>query len=252
MGPGRFPATRSRFALVKPRPVLHNPRHPLPIFTMNPRAYLCATLVFLSGSSTTLAAEWISLFNGKTLTGWTTLDGEPITKGWVVEDGTIHRASRGGDIITTQEFRDFILEFEWKISQGGNSGVKYRIQRNVGLEYQILDDDKHPDRKKPNHRTASFYDLLAAPDDKPVKPVGQWNQAKIVARGPVLEHWLNGELVLTLDQSTDDWHQRFQNSKYRKRENFGQVRSPILLQDHQDPVWFRNLRIQKLDPQPQP
>jgi hypothetical protein len=207
---------------------------------------LLAVLLALASPLASAAEDWISLFDGETLKGWTTLDGKPITKGWIVQDGAIHRASRGGDIITTREFKDFVLEFEWKISEGGNSGVKYRVQRNVGLEYQILDDDKHPDRKKPNHRTASFYDLLAAPESKPLKPVGEWNHSKIVAHGPKLEHWLNGQRVLTLDQSTNDWRQRFEKSKYRKRSNFGQVQSPILLQDHQDPVWFRKLRIREL------
>ena len=189
---------------------------------------------------------WISLFDGKSLDGWTTLKGEPVTKGWEVVDGTIHRSGRGGDIVTKESFKDFVLEFEWKISKRGNSGVKYRVQGNVGLEYQVLDDNEHPDRMKPSHRAASFYDLLQAPDDKPLKPVGEWNHGKIVADGTKLEHWLNGKLVVSLDQSTDQWKKLFEASKYRKRENFGAVASPILLQDHGDAVWFRNLRIRKL------
>ena len=201
--------------------------------------------VLISGV-VTAEESWTELFDGKSLDGWTTLDGNPITKGWTVEDGTIHRNDRGGDIITTGVFKDFILEFEWKISKRSNSGVKYRVQRNIGLEYQILDDAEHPDGKKPSHRAASFYDLLAAPDSKPIKPIGEWNQSKIVAKGTKLEHWLNGKLVAQLDQSSDDWKKRFESSKYRKRENFGAVASPILLQDHGDPVWFRNLRIQEL------
>lgn len=207
-------------------------------------------LFFAPTASAADEAEWIELFDGKSLNGWTTLDGKPIEKGWKVVDGTIHREGRGGDIITTKSFENFVLEFEWKISKRGNSGVKYRVQRNVGLEYQVLDDQEHPDSKKPNHRAASFYDLLAAPDDKPIKPVGEWNQSKIIAKGPKLEHWLNGTLVASLDQSSEDWKKRFESSKYRKRENFGAVASPILLQDHGDPVWFRNLRIQEVDATP--
>jgi len=191
--------------------------------------------------------EWTSLFDGKSLKGWTTLAGAPVTKGWTVVDGVIHRASAGGDIITETTYEDFILEFEWKISEGGNSGVKYRVQKATGLEYQVLDDEKHPDRKDPTHRSASIYDLLAAPDSKPIKPVGEWNQGRIVANGPKIEHWLNGKLVAQLDQSTDDWKKRFESSKYKKVQNFGSKPSAILLQDHRDPVWFRNLRIKKIE-----
>ncbi|MBK1827190.1 3-keto-disaccharide hydrolase [Haloferula rosea] len=190
--------------------------------------------------------EWTSLFDGKTFNGWTTMKGKPVTNGWKVVDGAMHRASAGGDIITEAKFKDFILEFEWKISEGGNSGVKYRVQGATGIEYQVLDDQKHADSKNPTHRAASFYDLLAAPDSKPIKPVGEWNQARIVAKGPKLEHWLNGTLVAELDQSSDDWKTRFESSKYKKVENFGTPASPILLQDHRDPVWFRNLRIKEL------
>ena len=204
------------------------------------------SLCLLISSISAAGEEWIDLFDGKTLEGWSTLDGAPVTKGWVVEDGTIHRSAGGGDIITTEKFKDFVLEFEWKISEKGNSGVKYRVQRNIGLEYQILDDDKHPDSKKTSRRSASFYDLAAAPDDKPIKPVGEWNHGKIVAKGTKLEHWLNGKLVVSLDQSSDDWQKRFEASKYKKRENFGVMESSILLQDHSDPVWFRNLRIKRL------
>lgn len=189
---------------------------------------------------------WISLFDGKSLNGWTQLNGKPIERGWEVVDGTIHRAGPGGDIVTTEKFKDFVLKFEWKISKAGNSGVKYRVQRNIGLEYQILDDEKHPDSKKPSHRTASFYDLLAAPDSKPLKPVGEWNQSKIVANGTKLEHWLNGELIVSIDQSTDEWQKRFEASKYKKRKDFGVKESPILLQDHGNLVWFRDLKIKRL------
>lgn len=198
-------------------------------------------------ASVSLADEaWTPLFDGKSLDGWTTLDGKPITRGWTVDDGTIHRSGLGGDIVTTGEYGDFVLEFEWKISKRGNSGVKYRVQRNIGLEYQVLDDAEHPDGKKPSHRAASFYDLLAAPDSKPVKPVGEWNHGRIVAKGPKLEHWLNGKLVAELDQSSPEWRKRFEASKYRGKKDFGRNASPILLQDHGDPVWFRNLRIRKL------
>lgn len=193
------------------------------------------------------AAEWETLFDGKSLDQWTTTKGQPVTKGWVVQKGELNRPERGGAIITKKTYENFILEFEWKISEAGNSGVKYRFANGLGIEYQILDDAKHKDGKLPSHRAASFYDLKAAADDKPVKPVGEWNNAKIVAKGTKLEHWLNGKLVVSIDQSTEEWKNLLGKSKYKKAKNFGKGPGNIQLQDHQDPVSFRNIRIQSLD-----
>jgi len=190
--------------------------------------------------------DWESLFDGKSLDQWSHKDGKPVTKGWEVADGTIHRQTGGGDIITKKKYENFELEFEWKISEGGNSGVKYRAKGSLGLEYQVLDDSKHRDGANPTHRSASLYDLLAAPDDKPAKPVGEWNKAKIVANGTKLEHWLNGVKVMSIDQSTDDWKTRFEKSKYKKNRDFGIGAGHILLQDHGNEVWFRNVRVRKL------
>lgn len=190
---------------------------------------------------------WELLFDGKTLAGWTHTNGKPVSKGWKVEDGAIHRgAERGGDIITEKEYENFVMEFEWKISEGGNSGVKYRAHGSLGLEYQVLDDSKHADAKNPTHQSASLYDLLAAPADKPVKPVGEWNKGRIVAEGTRLEHWLNGVKVVSIDQSGDDWKARFAKSKYKKNKGFGFGPGRILLQDHGNQVWFRNLRVKVL------
>ncbi|MGD7653758.1 MAG: 3-keto-disaccharide hydrolase [Verrucomicrobiales bacterium] len=193
------------------------------------------------------AAEWETLFDGKNLDHWTTQKGEPVTKGWVIQNGELHRPKSAGSINSKKSYQNFILEFDWKISEAGNSGVKYRFADGLGLEYQILDDSKHKDRKNPTHRTASLYDIKAAPDTKPVNPVGQWNHAKIVANGTKIEHWLNGKLVVSIDQSTDEWKTAFAKSKYKKAKNFGTRPGHIHLQDHQDPVWFRNIRIQSLD-----
>ena len=156
-------------------------------------------------------------------------------------------AERGGDIITEKKYENFILEFEWKISKGGNSGVKYRAKGSLGLEYQVLDDGKHADSKNLTHRAGSLYDLVAAPDDKPVKPVGEWNKARIVADGTQLEHWLNGVKIVSIDQSGDDWKARFAKSKYRKNKGFGSGPGHILLQDHGNEVWFRKLRVRVVE-----
>lgn len=192
-------------------------------------------------------SEWTALFDANDFSSWTNLKGQPVGEGWSIQDGTIHRSGlRPGDIITKKHYKNFELCFDWKISEAGNSGVKYRTKGTLGLEYQILDDAKHKDNKNPTHRTGSLYELVAAPDSKQVSPVGEWNHARIIANGDTIQHWLNGEKVVEIEYGSDDWNQRFQVSKYSKHKDFGSSAGPILLQDHRDPVWFRNVRIREL------
>ncbi|MEM1221861.1 MAG: DUF1080 domain-containing protein [Verrucomicrobiota bacterium] len=187
------------------------------------------------------------LFAAGDFSQWAKVNGQPVDSGWTIENGVVHRNGiRPGAIITKQHFKDFDLNFEWKISQAGNSGVKYRTRGNLGLEYQVLDDTRHKDAKKPNHRAASLYDLVAAPDNKPINPVGEWNQGRIVAKGDQIEHWLNGEKIVEITYGTDDWNERFQKSKYKEHPGFGSWTGPILLQDHYDKVWYRNVQIREL------
>jgi hypothetical protein len=138
------------------------------------------------------------------------------------------------------------MRFDWKISEAGNSGVKYRTRGKLGLEYQVLDDLKHKDAKEPSHRAASIYALVAAPNSKPINPVGEWNQGRILAKGNHIEHWLNGEKVVEIEYGTEDWQQRFTKSKYAEHEGFGSWTGPVLLQDHNDVVWFKNVHIREL------
>jgi hypothetical protein len=191
-------------------------------------------------------AKSLILFSKDDFSQWTKVNGDPVDVGWAIKKGVVHRNARGGDIITKEKFKDFELTFEWKISEAGNSGIKYRTRGSLGLEYQVLDDRKHRDNKNPTHRAASLYELVAAPDSKPLKKVGNWNKGRIVAKGNQIEHWLNGEKVVKVTWGTDDWKQRFQKSKYHKNEGFGSWGGPILLQDHNDPAWFRNLMIKRL------
>ena len=164
---------------------------------------------------------------------------------------TIHRADCGGDIFTEKEYANFILEFEWKISEAGNSGVKYRFGKygnaNIGAEYQVLDDDKHPDGKVGKKRqSASLYDVLEPNDEKKLNPVGEWNQAKIVVKGSHIEHWLNGKNVLQVDLNSDEWKSALARSKFKRAEDFATKPGKIMLQDHGDKVWYRNIRIAEL------
>jgi hypothetical protein len=187
------------------------------------------------------------LFASGDFSEWTKVNGKPVPGQWSIENGVVHRGKRGGgDIITKDSYKNFDLRFDWKISEGGNSGIKYRTRKKLGLEYQILDDEKHRDGKTPNHRVGSIYDILAADEDKFVNPPGEWNRGRIVVEGERVEHWLNGSLVAEIDLGSEDWTRRFESSKYRKHEGFGTWKGPILLQDHQDKVWYRNVRIMEL------
>lgn len=193
----------------------------------------------------------VSLFDGKTLDGWESAKGGKPGEGWKVEEGCIHRVGGGGDLLSKGEYGDFVLEFEWKISAGGNSGVKYRVRKSpggwLGPEYQVLDDAGHPNGKVADTSAGSLYEVVPASKDKVLLPAGQWNRSKIVAKGSVLEHWLNNQLVLKIDTSGKDWPDLKKASKFAKMEDFaGPGKGRILLQDHGDEVWFRAIRIEKL------
>lgn len=198
------------------------------------------------------AAGWKLLFDGKTLEGWQPIGktGVP-TKGWSVQDGAIFhaKAAGGGDIVTVEHFGNFELTWEWKIGAAGNSGVKYGLPdpaKNIGFEYQLIDDEKHPDgtRGGRSHQTAALYDIIEPAPERKVKPVGEWNQSRLLVQGAHVEHWLNGVKVLEFDMGSDDLKARIAKSKYRKVANFGgATRSPILLQDHGDEIAFRNLKL---------
>ncbi len=198
-------------------------------------------------------AHRVLLFDGTSLTGWTTGSGGAVTKGWVVEDGCMHRKTRGGSLFTAKEYTNFIFEFEWKVASGSNSGIKYRYtsygKMQNGPEYQVLDDGKHPDGKRGSGKrlAASLYDILAADTAEVKRPTGEWNQGKIVARGPVVEHWLNGKLVLRYDSSTDEFRAAVAKSKFKAHPDYAAKQTGrIMLQDHNDPVWYRNIAITEL------
>lgn len=198
-------------------------------------------------------AGWKLLFDGKTNTGWKAIGKKEFpAKGWVVEDGELKRTTAGGDIVTTEEFDNYELSWEWKISPGGNSGVKYNLPdptKGLGFEYQMLDDDKNADGAVPGgtHRTASLYDLIAAPADKKVKPVGEWNESKIIVNGNKVEQWLNGGKTAEFEMGSEALKALIAKSKYKSIPNFGvKTKTPILLQDHNSVVSFRSIKIHPL------
>ncbi|MBY5958822.1 DUF1080 domain-containing protein [Membranicola marinus] len=214
---------------------------------------------------------WRMLWDGKTSEGWVgaKIDEFP-QKGWTMKDGELivessggAESRNGGDIITKDKFSDFELSFEFNITEGANSGVKYFVDPNlnkgtgsaIGLEYQVLDDKKHPDAKKGvsgNRTVASLYDLIPAHNlsvpsrSKPFNGVGNWNRGRILVKGNHVEHWLNGFKVLEYERRTPAFRALVAYSKYKDWPNFGEWdEGHILLQDHGDRVAFRSIKVRE-------
>jgi len=212
-------------------------------------------LLLLGMSQLSLAAtkeRVVELFDGKSLDGWTTQAGKPVTEGWVVEDGMLVRKSRGGPIYPDGEFGDFELSFEWKIAPRGNGGVKYGVafyKKGVwgrpgwlGCEYQLFDDAGRGTKAETS--AGSIYGLYAPNDKKKLKPTGEFNSSKIVVRGTKIEHWLNGEKIVEADTSSDDWKKRVAKSKFGKVDGFFENdKGRIQIQDHGSGVWLRNIEM---------
>ena len=220
-----------------------------------------ATSLFADGEPGTLtdaekAAGWKLLFDGKTSAGWVAIGKTEFpTQGWSIADGTLFhaKAGGGGDIVTEEQYENFELTWEWKIGFAANSGVKYNLPvatKNVGFEYQLLDDDNEPDGKRGGrlHQTAGLYDLIEPPEDKKINPIGEWNASRILVQGNHVEHWLNGAKTVEFEIGSDDLKERIAKSKYAKVAGFGEkTKSPILLQDHGGEITFRSLKLRVLD-----
>ncbi|MDI9523856.1 MAG: DUF1080 domain-containing protein [Bacteroidota bacterium] len=214
------------------------------------------------------AAEgWELLWDGETTEGWrgARLDGFPEI-GWSIENGIlkVHKSdggesTNGGDIVTTKPYKNFMLKVDFRITEGANSGIKYFVDTDlnkegtgsaIGCEFQILDDQNHPDAnmgKDGNRTLGSLYDLIAAPTDKPFRR-GFFNTAQVVVQGNHVEHWLNGIKIVEYERNTDEWNKLVQTSKYKNWPNFGNAEEGlILLQDHGDEVWFQNIKIKVLE-----
>ncbi|WP_339651209.1 DUF1080 domain-containing protein [uncultured Salegentibacter sp.] len=210
---------------------------------------------------------WELLFDGESTDGWRGYGKDSFPKGWVIEDGALKvqgsgagEAGGGGDIIYKKEFKDFELSLEWKVSEGGNSGIFYLAEEIDGEpiytsapEFQILDNEKHPDArlgKNGNRQSASLYDLIPA-EPQNAKPVGEWNKASIIVYRGTVVHSQNGENVVEYHLWTDKWKEMVADSKFKDWENFlnagGEDKQGYIgLQDHGDDVWFRNIKIKKL------
>ncbi len=231
----------------------------------------------MAGPNTLTAAEreagWALLFDGTSFEGWRGMGRDDIPAGhWLVEDGMIRKIAsgdvptapdgqpmEGGDIMTLATYGDFEFVFEWRVSQAGNSGIKYNVSEALstahdppnaalGFEYQILDDEGHPDAQNGLNRTAgALYDMIPPSPDKVVRPVGEWNEGRIIFDGTYGAHFLNGIKVVEYDLASARFDSLLDASKYRSIDDFATRRSGhIVLQDHTDDIWFRNLKLRSL------
>lgn len=220
-------------------------------------------LMSCSSSSKITSSEkgFVPLFDGKTTNGWHTYGKSTAGKAWNVTDGALHLNVKGvsqaerGDLVTDKEYENYHLKLEWKISEGGNSGIifkvhedkaKYGATYSTGLEMQVLDNDKHPDGKFNKHRSGDLYDLIAS-SSEPVKPVGQWNLAEIINNKGKLELILNGVKVVSTTLHDQNWKDLIAGSKFATWAGYATYeKGKIALQDHNDEVWYRNIRIKEL------
>lgn len=200
---------------------------------------------------------WIRLFDGKTTNGWHSYGQATIGNGWKAIDGELKldASQKDADIVTNEEFENFDLKLEWKISKNGNSGIlflvhedtaKYHQTYYTGPEMQVLDNDGHPDGKIHKHRAGDLYDLIACSTET-VKPVGEWNTAEIICNKGKLQFILNGTKVVETTLWNDEWKQLVEGSKFKALKGFGTYhKGRIALQYHDSDVSFRNIVIKKL------
>lgn len=205
--------------------------------------------------------EWIDLFDGRSLTGWTSYGQEEPGEAWEADNGVLYfnaakkeAGAAGGDLVTKESFGDFHLELEWKISENGNGGIMFHVKDNgeygapyfTGPEYQLLDNDGHPDGKITTHRTGDLYDMIESSEEAG-KPVGEWNKTEIIVNDSTLQFFLNGVKTVETTMWDKDWNAMVADSKFSQWEDFAKFEEgKIALQDHGNDVWFRNVRIKRL------
>jgi hypothetical protein len=190
-----------------------------------------------------------------TLDSWRNYQSQTLNPKWKIDEGAIHLAEKGGGyLVTKKEYENFELQLEWKIAEGGNSGIMFHVLENPelkqpwhsGPEMQVLDNTKHPDAKIKTHRAGDNYDLQSCTEET-VKPAMQWNKVKLIVNQGHVEHWLNGKKVVEYQLGSPEWEALYQKSKFKAFPNYGRgKKGKICLQDHGDKVWFRKVRVREL------
>ncbi|MGS2761181.1 3-keto-disaccharide hydrolase [Sinomicrobium sp. M5D2P9] len=226
-------------------------------------------------------SEWVYLFDGTTTKGWRGYNMDSLPPGWTIKDSTLtfdtelgleQNYEGGKDIIYgAEEFDNFELYLEWKLPEGGNSGIFYHVKEGydgppvVSPEYQLIDDENYasihdltayntslgytekPEELKPLQQTGADYAMHPPAADKILHPVGEWNSSRIVFTPEKVEHWLNGQLVLSFVPWDEAWYEKKNSDKWKNSPDYGKFKTGyIALQDHSSPIWFRNIKIKKL------
>ena len=206
------------------------------------------------------AEGWQLLFDGKTTNGWHKFNDGAINGGWKVENGEFMALDKGGDIggdiVSDKDYTNFDLKLEWKVSPGGNSGIFYHVKEGkeykgveeTGPEYQLIDDIGFPEKLEEWQKAGANYAMhLADNSQKKLEKVGEWNTSRIVVKDSLVQHYLNGKLIVEFKQWTDDWRKRKAAGKWKDSEDYAHsTTGKIGLQDHGNIFWYRNIRIKSL------
>ncbi len=215
---------------------------------------VCAALALFSCAQ----KGYQQLSNQKTITGWHTYNKTGVGAAWTVNDGVFHLdptvKGGGGDLVTDKEYGNFDLKYDWKVAPGSNSGVifyvhedkKYGATYSTGIEMQVIDNDGHEDGKNPKHRAGDLYDLLSS-SSEPVKPVGEWNMARIISDNGNLTFYLNGVQIVKTTMWDASWDKLVAGSKFANWADWGTFhKGKIALQDHGGEMWYKNISIKEL------
>jgi hypothetical protein len=208
------------------------------------------------------AAGWELLFDGKTMSGWHGYNGQSL-KAWTIEDCALKTVGTEGnygsdlraDLATDREFTDFEISLEWKATKGGNSGLMYGVVEDrkydaawkTGPEYQFIDDVGFPQKLEPGQLAGANYAMHLPNAEKRLKPVGEWNETRIVVRGRHVEHWLNGKKILEFERWTPEWKKLRDSGRWKDAPDYGLAKTGrIVIQDHGSVFWFRNVKVREI------